>query len=332
MRILINAVAASSSGALGILQEYYQRAVDDESNEFLFLVSTPQLDDTPNVTVSRFPWVKKSWFHRLVFDWTIAPIVVRKYDADRIVSLQNLAMHLTKVPQTIYEHNCIPPAFCDYRFSIVQEPVLWVRQNILGRMIQRSLKKADKVIVQTQWMKRRCVDNLGIDSRRIEVQPPKLSALPEGRYQRTFPVEFLYPATHMSFKRHELIVEAVEELSIRGRTDCFKVFFTVSGEESRSLRSLRRRVVSRGLPIEFLGWQSREDLYRRYGHSVLLFSSELESFPLPLIEAAAVAAPIVAPDLEYAYEALKGYESAFLYKSGCASSLANAMEGIIDES
>lgn len=330
MRILINSVAASSSGALGILQEYYQRAVNDAHNEYAFLVSTPELVSTSNVKTHRFPWVKRSWLHRLYFDWIVAPALVGRLRPDKIVSLQNLKMHFVKAPQTVYEHNCIPPVFCEYRFSLFEEPILWVRQNILGRMIQNSLKGADRVIVQTKWMKRRCVEKLGIEASRIDVEPPKLSALPEGCYTRTEPIEFLYPATHMAFKRHDLVLGAAEILVSKGFGKRFKVAFTLTGDESARMRSLREWVESQGLPVEFAGWQTRDVLYERYTHSVLLFASELESYPLPLIEATAVSAPVIAPDAEYAQEALEGYEGASYFVSGDASSLATAMEALID--
>lgn len=330
MRILINSVAASSSGALGILQEYYQRAVEDAGEQYIFLVSVPELPSTSNVKVLRYPWIKRSWLHRIVFDWVIAPIIVKRERPDRIISLQNLKMKFVSAPQTIYEHNCIPPAFCDYRFNLLKEPVLWVRQNVIGRMIQRSLKTADKVIVQTGWMKRRCIEKLGIDPEKVTVEPPKLSSLPSGSYEKTLPISFLYPATHMPFKRHDLIVDAVEKLVGIGLGNKFKVIFTLSGDESKYASALKEKVLTKGLPVEFAGWQTRDALYSMYAQSVLLFSSELESFPLPLIEAAAIGAPVVAPDLEYAREALDGYHGASFFIAGDSSSLAEAMGVLID--
>lgn len=330
MRILINSVAASSSGALGILQEYYQRAAEDADGQYILLISVPELPSTPNVKVLRFPWVKRSWLHRIVFDWVVAPAIVKRERPERIISLQNLKMKLVSAPQTVYEHNCIPPAFCEYRFNLLEEPVLWVRQNILGRMTQRSLKTADKIIVQTEWMKRRCTENLGIDPEKITVEPPRLTSLPSEPYEKTLPISFLYPATHMPFKRHDLIIDAVEKLVGIGLGKQFKVVFTLSGDESKYTSALKQRVFAKGLPVEFAGWQTRDALYEMYRRSVLLFSSELESFPLPLIEVAAIGAPVVAPNLEYAREALGGYRGASFFTAGDSSSLAEAMEALID--
>lgn len=330
MRVLINSVAASSSGALGILQEYYQRAVEDASGQYIFLVSIPELPSTSNVKVLRYPWVKRSWLHRIVFDWVIAPIIVKRERPERIISLQNLKMKLVSAPQTIYEHNCIPPAFCKYRFNLLQEPILWIRQNVLGRMIQRSLKTADRIIVQAEWMRRRCIEKLGIDPEKVIVEPPKISSLPSGSYKRTLPISFLYPATHMPFKRHDLIIDAAEKLVDIGLGKKFKVVFTLSGDESKYASALKQKVLTKGLPVEFAGWQARDALYTMYAQSVLLFSSELESFPLPLIEAASIGAPIVAPDLEYAREALDGYCGASFFIAGDSASLAEAMGVLID--
>ena len=65
MRIMVFDVPAESGGALTILKQYYDRAINDKDNQWLFVISTPYLNETENVKVLRYPWIKKSWFHRL---------------------------------------------------------------------------------------------------------------------------------------------------------------------------------------------------------------------------------------------------------------------------
>ena len=62
-RILVVDVAAHEGGALTILQQYYQTALNDTDNEYVFCVSLPELSGNDHVTVLRFPWVKRSWLH-----------------------------------------------------------------------------------------------------------------------------------------------------------------------------------------------------------------------------------------------------------------------------
>jgi glycosyltransferase involved in cell wall biosynthesis len=329
VKLAVYDVAASSSGALSVLEEFHSRALEDGDNEYLFIISSPSLKALENVSIARFPWVKKSWLHRLWFDFMVGPRLIREWEPDRILSLQNTIMPRSNVPQTVYEHNCLPRPFCDYRFSLFRETSLWIRQNILGRVIVRSLKKAQHVIVQTTWMKRRCIERLGIPPGFITVDPPTVREVPQGSFASIRPFCFIYPATAMRFKNHELILDACEILN--GLSRDYRVLFTLCGSENRRIARMRRRVKAGGLPVEFIGWQEREQLYSIYEKSALLFTSELESYPLPLIEARQVGSPIIAPDTEYAREILHEGDAMFFVQND-AESLARAMLHVLGSS
>lgn len=329
MKTVVYDVAASSSGALSVLKDYHAKALADEENEYCFLVSTPELAESENVIVKRYAWVKKSWLHRLFFDYMVAPRVVAEEGPDAVLSLQNTMMPRVRVPQTVYEHNCLPKPFCDYRFSFAKEPGLWIRQNVLGAVILRSLKSVQQIIVQTEWMKARCVENIGISPDKIDVSPPRLSSRPSGRYARSEPFAFVYPATGVRFKNHRLILDACRILQNKGLE--FKILLTLDGTESKYTKSLEQCAAKEVMPIEFIGWQSREEVFRLYESCALLFVSELESYPLPLFEAGCAGCPIVAPNVEYAIEALSRNPNALLYKQDDPVDLAKAMNQLICE-
>lgn len=323
--IVVYDVAASVSGALGILQSYHARALNDHRNRYIFLVSVPELASSENVKVKRFPWVKKSWFHRLVFDLFVGPRIVRDCSPDSVLSLQNTLMPRVKIPQTVYEHNSLPKPFCDVSFSFFEDPNLWIRQNILGAVIVRSLKKSHHVIVQTKWMALRCIAKLGIEEDKITVEPPSIDAFPTEKYRRAHPQTFFYPATGMSFKNHGIVVEACRRIKETHPDAVYRVLFTLDGTESRNIAKMKRDADKENLPIEFLGWKKQGEVYSLYAESVLLFPSLLESFPLPLYEARSAEVPIIIPDLPYAREALDGYIGACFYDARSAEALAEAM-------
>src|SRR5690554_4597275 len=151
-KIIVFNVPAVSGGALTILNKYYEEAINDTKNEYVFVVSTPKLGETKNVRVLNYPWVKKSWFHRLWFDMFIAKKIVKKENPDEIMSLQNTYIKNKKnLFQTIYMHQPLP--YTDIKFSLFKEPKLWVYRNVIGKIINKSLKKVDKIIVQTNWVK-----------------------------------------------------------------------------------------------------------------------------------------------------------------------------------
>ena len=141
-------VPADSGGALSILEEYYHKAINypDKNIQWVFVLSKANFKETNKVKILRYPWVKKSWWHRLFFDYFIAPRLVKKHKPDKILSLQNTIIPRTnKIEQILYIHQTLP--FVDYKFKLRENMRYWVYQNIIGRMIVKSIEKADCVIV-----------------------------------------------------------------------------------------------------------------------------------------------------------------------------------------
>ena len=130
LRIMVVDVAAESGGALTILSDFYHEYKDEKSNEYIFVVSRPILEETNNIRVLRYPWIKKSWLHRIYFDYLIAPTLVRKFNVDEVLSLQNVIVPNVKVRQLLYMHQPLP--FIPKQFSLLAEPLFWVYQNIIG--------------------------------------------------------------------------------------------------------------------------------------------------------------------------------------------------------
>lgn len=308
--VLVYDVAASASGALSILKGYYEHACMDTGTSYVFIISTPYLEQRDNVRIARYPWIKKSLLHRYFFDCLVASRVVSTYHPDKIVSLQNLVIPHVKQAQTVYVQNSIPKCFCDYHFSPLKETNLWLRQLVLGPKIEKSLKHADAIITQTEWMKERCVNRLGIPESRIAVRNPSTDTDAIQRYTTQGKVSFLYPATALPYKNHKLIVNACELLKKSHPGLDYSIFFTLSGDETREILSMKKAVENEALPIEFIGRQSQDELAGLYAKSVLLFPSLLESWGLPLSEARAAGSPILAANLPYAREVLEGYQSA----------------------
>lgn len=79
------------------------------------------------------------------------------------------------------------------------------------------------------------------------------------------------------------------------------------------------------LPVKFIGFLSREEVFDWYSKSILLFPSYIESFPLPLREARLTGAPILASDMPFSREILHNYEKSKFYKITDAEKLADEM-------
>lgn len=307
MNIMVFDVPAENGGALTILKQYYEKAVNDKNNKWIFVISTPDLVETDNIKVLRYPWVKKSWFHRLYFDKFVANKIVESYEVDEILSLQNVIVKGVKVKQTMYLHQPLP--FVEKRYGITEDFKFWTYQNIISKMIFSSIKKADKVIVQTKWMKETCLKRLDVDSDKFEIQPPVINIKVKNKYEQEDNENklFFYPSSALMYKNHQIIVEAVKKLKEENITN-YRVLFTLKGNENDNVMKLYKVVKEYNLPIDFIGQINLEDVYCYYSKSILIFPSYIETFGLPMLEARMHGSPIIASDCAFSHEILDGYD------------------------
>lgn len=311
MNILVYGVAADSGGALSVLMDFYKEFKVHKENHYYFVVSTPQLDECDNITVLRYPEIKKGWGQRLFFEYVEAPKLVKKYAIDEVFSTTNTVIPRVQAKQILYLHQSLP--FIPYRFSWKENRLFWLYQNIIGRLIIQSVKKADQVIVQTKWIRdaasRIChvpTDKFLIKTPQVDISLVKPYDPPAGN-----PV-FFYPASPYTYKNHWLIVKACKNLKEQGIT-AYQVIFTLSGEENGYAKSLREYVEKEQLPVQFIGQIDRKEVFEWYSHSVLLFPSYIETFGMPLLEARLSNSPILAADTPFSREILQGYEKSRFY-------------------
>lgn len=332
MNIMVFDVPAESGGALSVLQDFYHDIAtsNDQSINWIFVLSTPSLKETANIRVLKFPWIKKSWGHRFYFDQCIAHKLVKQYEVDKVISLQNVAIPHVNCEQILYVHQSLP--FVDYRFSFKENKLLWVYQNIIGRFIMNSIKKAQHIIVQTEWMKTACIEKTNINSNNIEVLPPNINIEIKGYFEpneRSLST-FFYPANGAVYKNHQIIVDACRKL--KSLIDVkYDIIFTLNGDENKHIEELYRQVQEEQLPIRFEGTKSREEVFDLYTKSILLFPSYIETFGLPLLEARIHKGIIIAADLPFAHEILDGYENAYLFDTFHSEDVVKLLKSVLDK-
>ena len=315
--------AAESSGALSVLKGFYQAAREDKSVNWIFVISKPNLEESDNVKVLNFPETKKSWLHRLYFDWFVAPKLAKIYKADCIFSLQNICVRSDSIPQLLFIHQSIP--FCDKKFSLFKTPKLWIYQNVISRLIFFSAKKADRIAVQTAWMKNALLSKISCFPEKIAIIPPEIK-LNEGKKFKNSPSafkSFFYPAMPLSYKNHEAILHAVKILKSAGYTD-FSLYFTIPPDSKTA-----KKFSAEKININALGMISAGEMCKFYSETVTIFPSYLESFGYPLMEARIAEAPIIASDTSFSHEILDGYENAKFFKFDNPQELANLMKECI---
>ena len=326
--ILVYDVAAENGGAVSILEYYYKMHKEDKENSYYYLLSIYKMAACDNIIVINFPEIKKSWLHRIVFDFYKAPRIIKKYKIDQVISLQNTIIPTFKGKQTVYMHNILP--FAEYRYTLREDKQMWIYQNVISRVIYISLKRADHIIVQAEWIRKAIIEKIPQCVDKIEVQFPHVDIQRGLIYNKKHCRSFFYPAEAAPFKNHELIVRAAMHLKQKGLND-YEIIFTITGEEDKKIKHFRTKCDMEGLPIKWRGRLSREEVLKLYTESILVFPSYIETVGLPLYEAKQISTPILAADCEYAHEVLKGYSKAVFFNWKSAEELAFCMEGKLRE-
>ncbi len=304
---LIVNVAASEGGALSILKMYYEMAKQKPKESFVFVISTPVLAEKANIKIIRLPKVKKSWLHRLYFDKVLIKKIVKEVNPDEIISLQNIYVGKQNTPQTVYIHQSIP--FSEHKFKIYKNPKLWIYQNIIGLMIKRSIKKADKIIVQTEWMKEECLKYTD-KSQKIIIEFPKTENYYSLKCKKDINYSYkslFYPASSQIYKNHITLLKALKKIKEESNEN-IKLYLTLSKYQNRNTKKLSRFCEKHNLNVEFVGTLKQDEMFEYYCSNILVFPSYIETIGLPLLEAQQLSRHIIVTNEKYALEIMKNYK------------------------
>lgn len=304
MTTLVIDVPAEHSGAMTILNEFLFEFSKEKDNNYIVVLSTPKYQNTENVVFLNFEWVKKSHLHRLYFDRIIVPKLIKQYKPDKVLSLQNNAFRTGKIYQEVYFQNALP--ISEKKFGFSESRSLWVYQNIIGGIVRRSLKYANKIIVQADWIKKALEEKWNLQEDRIVVKRPNV--LMNGSTTDYHPEALFYPANGSLYKNHITLLKAL--LPLWEKYDGPELRLTGTKENLPLI--CRETLGEKNYPIKFLGRLTKEGMIEQYQSTILVFPSYIETVGLPLLEAKCVGSSIIAADCAYAKEALDNYkESAF---------------------
>ncbi len=327
MNILVYDIAAENGGAVSILESFYKTHLEDQNNHYYYFLSLYHVPETHNITPLYFPEVKKSWLHRLLFDLFVVQKYIKQLKIDSVISLQNVAIPFFHGHQTVYEHNALP--FSEYKFSFIEDRKMWVYQNIIGKIYLWSIRKADKIIVQVDWMKDELVKSVPNSSIKIEVQFPDVIIPKEYHYKKRENPVFFFPANSSKYKNHRVIVEACKLLHEKGITN-YRVVFTLNGNETDYIKCLYKDALKLNLNIEWVGQIPKDEMYKWYSKTILVFPSYIETIGLPLFEAKTIGCPIIAADCKYARNVVGSYPEGYYFEYDNAQELAAIMSSFFN--
>lgn len=317
MRIVVNDIAASKSGALTVLKDFYNCVREhDTENEWLFLLGDNILEETDNIQIITLPHIKNSRKKKLLFDLFTGKKFINSLQPDVVISLQNTLTFGVKAPQLIYLHQSIPfQKIKKFSFLKGSERSLAVIQHLIGRIIKWSVRKCDKVIVQTKWMQEAVMQQCHLPEEKVMRVAPTVSDI--SVYNTDVPFlsnRFFYPTAPAIYKNNSAIFQACELLN-KKNIHC-DVTLTLPPEGSKG-------------DVRCVGRLPYSEVIEKYAESTLVFPSYIETFGFPMAEARKVGTIVLASNCPFSREVLDGYENAYFFDPFKPQELAALMERVI---
>lgn len=322
--IIVNATALDSSGALNILKQFI--ANTPTWGQWLIFVSN-KVDITEyngNIRIEHIARVK-SVCKRLWWDLMGLNHWLKCHQINPVacISLQNTGFRVTPrhIPFFIYYHQSIP--FYDFKWNPFkrEQRVLWLYKNIYPIFIKLFLKKDTHIFVQLNYIKEGFKKRFHHNESLISVFSPTILAPNPNNNSVNVHLDagqlnLFYPATYFFYKNHYLLQTAVKSI-VRP----MRLFCTID------------QGVIQDNKIECVGKLTYSAVVSMYQQcDLLVYPSFIETFGLPLLEAAMAGMPIIAADLPYAHEVLAGYEGVlylpFNDPTAWAKAIENAQKGV----
>ncbi len=209
---------------------------------------------------------------------------------------------------------------------------MWARRGVLETLIKLNKKFISHCLVQTEWMKLSVSNYLHLNSERLSIVKPKID-VDDVYLQKKKKVNnlFIYPAASYSYKNHRVLVESINKIDRKFLSEHdFRLIFTINESDDIELSSLVKKLNLNEF-IEFSGALPRNEVLRRLSESkALLFPSKLETFGIPLVEAAKIGINIIASDLPYSKEVLFGYSRVIFCNERSISEWSDAIAKLIE--
>ena len=332
-KIVISGINITEAGPLSILADCLDYAARELAGryEIVALVHKAQLVSAPGVRVLEFPNSKRSWLHRLYYEYIRFRALSAALRPQLWLSLHDMTPNVHAERQAVYCQNAAP--FYRLRFQdAVLEPRFALFVLLYGMLYSINLGKNRFVVVKQQWMRREFESRFG--ARGVIVAHPVSGAVPappaENVPSKGARAVFFYPTIPRPHKNIEIIGLAAQRLRAAGLRD-FEVWITIDGRENRYARRIAKAFGGMS-EMRLLGRQTRAAVHALYREAdCLIFSSRLESWGMPISEFKALGKPVLVADCEYAGETVGDYGKAAFFDPDDAGRLAELMRAVLEK-
>lgn len=311
-KIVLNATAARCGGALTILRQFLNHFPENYKLYAFISVGLFELPQRPNIQYINPK--ANSWFKRLIWDYWGLNNWCKKHKVrpNLIVSLQNTGVKFKgKVKQLIYYHQSTPLYPYKWRFFKKSQRHLWFYKNIYLWFVKATITENTMIIVQFDWIKLCLGGLLKKHQNKIQVVKPSFDNFNIELVEKNNwlgALHIFYPASFIEYKNHLEIINAFIYLKNKKILGEYTVYFTCNLQLAPMLLDLINENQLQK-HFMFINRLDEAEVLRYYKScDMVVFPSYIETFGLPLIEAAAFGRKILAADLDYAHEVLENYQ------------------------
>ena len=316
--IVVSAVNIRKGGTLTVLRDCLSFLSAKNSYSVTAIVHNRSLCEFPGINYIEIPWSVKGWGRRLWCEYvTMNGISKKMEEPDLWLSLHDTTPRVRAKRQAVYCHTSFP--FLKRRWrDFLMDVKIPLFSMFTGYAYSLFSKRNDYLIVQQEWFRQRLSSLIHFPEKRIIVAPPSfeevVSAYEHGispEVKKHGETLFFYPSSADCHKNFEIVCRAASILESLVGVGVFRVVLTLSGEENRYSRWLKKRWGNTG-SIDFHGYMSKAELGLYYDQSdCLVFASRIETWGLPISEFKPTGKPMLLADLPYSHEASSG--------AGCVS-------------
>lgn len=334
--IIVNATAARSSGALSILKQFINNIPSNSENIYYIFIDPDIEIPIQSNQIKYIPIDTKKWSKRIIWDiWGIKKWIKRNnVHPSLIISFQNTGINYDKnIPQLIYYHQLLPLSRHSWDIKKKEELILFIYKHFYSFFVSLYIHENTHFVVQIPSTKKAFLQKFNVEKEKVHVIPPEVPIVVSDKVNSiTFEdnkVHFIYPATLFVYKNHTILLQALQLLR-KENSDLFKnikLHFTINKEDLSSCKYLHEIEEA----ISYEGTIPFQQLLAYYkSMDALLFPSYIESFGLPLLEAAGTGIPIIASDLPYVHDVVGEYKGTTYVNYKDARGWANAIIEICD--
>lgn len=317
--IIVNATALNVSGSLIVLRQFVNHIPEDGYQWIVFVSERVSIMPRQhNVRIERIEDVQ-SMLNRFFWDtfglnkW----ITGKSINPIACISLQNTGFRVNKknIHKFIYFHQALSLA-SEHQWNPFDKKQrrLWFYKYVYPLFVRLYLQKNTHVFVQLDYIKNQFAKKYNYPLKDIHTFSP--AVLPDGE-EPAFEsdrdsLNLFYPATDYLYKNHTTLIMAIKSVNKNVR-----LYLTEQGYDFGCEN------------IHCLDTIPHSRIYSVYkACDALVFPSYMESYGLPLIEAAMIGLPIIAADLPYAREVLAGYEGVRFVQYDAVEKWKEAIESL----